>query len=275
MSTTTPAPRSAEPALAPDYTRFCAGVKTLVGIDLIQYKPGQMERRLRSFAARAGLTDLDAYLALLRRDPRATAAFLDHMTINVSELFRNPERFEDLERIHIPELLASAAGRGLRVWSAACSYGAEPYSLAILLREAAPRAVHDVVGTDIDRTILARAREGRFGEPDMKNVSRARRATWFTDTGSGDSRASGPLRAMVRFSRLDLLGDPYPRSRDLIVCRNVVIYLNEDAKERIYDRFYEALRPGGILFVGSTERVNEHARMGWERPGNFFYRRPA
>ena len=80
---------------------------------------------------------------------------------------------------------------------------------------------------------------------------------------------------MVRFGRLDLLEDPYPRTRDLILCRNVVIYLNEDAKERIYQRFFDALRPGGTLFVGSTERVSDAARLGWERPATFFYRRPA
>jgi chemotaxis protein methyltransferase CheR len=79
---------------------------------------------------------------------------------------------------------------------------------------------------------------------------------------------------MVRFGKLDLLKDPYPRTRDLILCRNVVIYFNDDAKERIYERFHEILGPGGTLFVGSTERVNDAARLGWERPGTFFYRKP-
>jgi chemotaxis protein methyltransferase CheR len=78
----------------------------------------------------------------------------------------------------------------------------------------------------------------------------------------------------VRLGRLDLLKDPYPRSRDLIVCRNVVIYFNEDAKARIYERFAGVLRPGGVLFVGSTETVADAARAGWERPSTFFYRRP-
>jgi chemotaxis protein methyltransferase CheR len=262
-------------ALTPDYERFCGGVKQLCGIDLFQYRPGQMERRLRSFARRNGHGDLDGYLTALKRDVTARSAFLDHMTINVSELFRNPERFDELEKRFMPDLLEASKGRGLRVWSAGCSYGAEPYTLAILLKEAGPRLVHELVATDIDETILARAREGYFTDADLQHVTPARRARWFDRQPDGRVRVKPELRAMVRFSKLDLLKDPYPRTRDLILCRNVVIYFNEDAKERIYERFFASLQPGGTLFVGSTERVNDAARLGWERPSTFFYRRPA
>jgi chemotaxis protein methyltransferase CheR len=262
------------PRLAPDYDRFCGGVRHLCGIDLYQYQPGQMERRLRSFARRAGHDDLDAYLDVLRRDVAARSAFLDRMTINVSELFRNPERFAELQRRYVPELLAAAPGRGLRVWSAGCSYGAEPYSLAILLREAAPAARHEIVATDIDQTILARAREAVFSAQDLANVTPERRRRWFEPLADGRFRVVAELRSTVRFGRLDLLADRYPPARDLILCRNVVIYFNEDAKARIYERFADVLRPGGVLFVGSTETVADAARKGWERPGTFFYRRP-
>jgi len=266
--------RSSAPAGAsPDYGRFCAGVKTLCGVELGHYRPAQMERRLRSFAERAGHSDLDAYLAQLRRDVTARDAFLDRMTINVSELFRNPERFAELERDHLPALAAGARAGALRVWSAGCSYGAEPYSLAILLRELAPRAPHEVLATDIDRTVLARAQEGRFSDQDLRSVTPARRARWFEETAEGP-RAVAELRGAIRFSRLDLLSDPSPGGCDLILCRNVVIYFNEDAKDRLYAGFFRALRPGGILFVGSTERINRPEAMGWEKAGTFFYRRP-
>lgn len=273
MALSSPAPRAAPAAVPPDYGRFCAGIKALCGIDLDHYRPAQMERRLRSFAERAGHADLDAYLLQLRRDTGAREAFLDRMTINVSELFRNPERFEELEREHLPALLAGARGGAVRAWSAGCSYGAEPYSLAILLRERAPRAAHEVLATDIDRTVLARARSGSFGPQDLRNVTPSRRARWFDETPAGGT-AVAELRAAIRFAPLDLLRDPYPRERDLILCRNVVIYFTDDAKERIYRRFFEALRPGGILFVGSTERINRPEVVGWEKAGTFFYRRP-
>ncbi|WP_217915210.1 CheR family methyltransferase [Miltoncostaea marina] len=267
--------RRAEAPPADDYVRFCGGVRSLCRVDLEQYRRGQMERRLRAFAGRAGHSDLDGYLDQLRRDVRARAAFLEHMTINVSELFRNPERFDELERVHLPRLVAEAGGRGLRVWSAGCSYGAEAYSLAVLLREAAPSARHEIVGTDIDEAVLARAREGRFGAADMRAVTPARRARWFADEPGGGARAAAALRGMARFSRLDLLADPFPRRQDLIVCRNVVIYFTDDAKARLYERLFDALRPGGVLFVGATERIAEPEAAEWEKDGMFFYRRPA
>lgn len=257
-----------------DYERFCGGVRSLLRIDLDLYRRGQMERRLRSFARRSGLDDLDAYLARLRSDVAAREAFLDHMTINVSELFRNPERFEELERQVLPGLLASAGGRGLRAWSAGCSYGAEPYSLAVLLAEAAPGARHEITATDLDERVLARAREGRFGEDDMRAVTAARRARWFTEEPGGGVRAAESLRRSIRFSRLDLLADRFPSGQDLILCRNVVIYFTEEAKDRLYRRLLESLRPGGVLFVGATERITGADRMGWQKQGMFFYRRP-
>lgn len=256
-----------------DYRRFCDGVRQVCGVDLSHYRPAQMERRLRSFAERSGHADLDEYLTCIRRDREARAEFLDRMTINVSELFRNPERFAELERRHIPALVA-ASPRGLRVWSAACSYGAEPYSLAILLAEASPAGRHEIRATDIDRTILARAREGEFGRADMRNVSPERRRRWFTDTAAGGAVAGDALRKAVRFSRLDLLSDRYPTGQDLILCRNVVIYFTETAKAGIYARLRDALRPGGLLMIGSTESIANAEQLGWRKLSTFVYQRP-
>lgn len=257
---------------SPDYLRFCDGVRQVCGVDLGHYRPAQMERRLRTFAERAGHTDLDAYLAQIRRDIGAREDFLDRMTINVSELFRNPERFVELERIHLPSL-QGASPRGLKVWSAACSYGAEPYSLAILLQELDPRGRHELRATDIDRGILDRAREGVFSRADMRNVTPARRQRWFTEETAGGVQAARELRAMVRFSQMDLLKDRYPTGQDLILCRNVVIYFTEDAKRQIYAGLRAALRPGGVLMVGSTESIADAEKTGWEKAGTFFYRR--
>jgi chemotaxis protein methyltransferase CheR len=265
---------SPETSVPPDYLRFCAGVRTLCGIDLGHYRPAQMERRLRTYAERAGHADLDAYLAHLRRDVVAREGFLDRMTINVSELFRNPERFDELASDLMPQLLRTARGHGLKVWSAGCSYGAEPHSLAILLRELAPAGRHELMATDLDEGVLARAREGVFTAADMRNVTPGRRR-WFEEGPSGKVRAVAALRSAIRFSKLDLLKDPFPAGRDLILCRNVVIYFTEEAKDALYRRFLAALRPGGILFVGSTERINGAESMGWEKAGTFFYRRPA
>jgi chemotaxis protein methyltransferase CheR len=235
-----------------------------------------MERRLRTFGGRHECADLDELLALIRRDADVKDKFLDHMTINVSELFRNPERFEELERRWLPELQRTGRG-GLKVWSAGCSYGAEPYSLAVLLQELTSGTPGQVLASDLDAVILARARRGRFGDQDLKNVTPARVAKWFRREdadGQAAWQVSERLKAMVRFRQHNLLTDRYPDGLDLIACRNVVIYFTDEAKDEIYRRFLAALRPGGMLFVGSTERVNGAEAMGWERAGSFFYRRP-
>jgi chemotaxis protein methyltransferase CheR len=276
MNTDSPASRTSRVAPLPvDYTKFCEGILALTGIDLGHYRPAQMERRLRAFALRNGATDLVAYLEILRRDPAAREGFLDRMTINVSELFRNPERFTELEATHLPELLGRSPS-GLRIWSAGCSYGAEIYSLAILLRERAPTARHQLVAADIDEQILARARIGWFTTADMRNVTAERRTKWFTQSPTDRERwtVGDDLRRSVDFRHIDLLKNRYPTDVDLIACRNVVIYFNDDAKDQIYQRFFDALKPGGILFVGGTERVTHADQMGWERAGTFFYRKP-
>jgi chemotaxis protein methyltransferase CheR len=261
-------------APAPDYTRFCTGIKSLIGIDLSAYRPGQMERRLRSFAERGGMKDLDEYLDHLRKDEKARDRFKDRMTINVSELFRNPERWQELEKDVIPEL--SKAGGGLRVWSAGCSYGAEPYSLAILLRELLPGRRNEVTATDIDLGVLERAKQGSFSGNDLRNVSAPRRKKWFeAPREDGGARAVAELRSSIKFGRLDLLKDRFPARQDLILCRNVVIYFEEDAKQEIFRGFFEALRPGGYLLVGSTERINRSEEMGWVKGGTFLYQKPA
>lgn len=279
MTTSLTPPRgdaAASAGRATDYDRFCAGITSLTGIELTHYRQGQMERRLRSFADRQGCKDLDAYLVHLRADKDGLASFLDRMTINVSELFRNPECFEDIEKTYFPQLLKASPG-GLRVWSAGCSYGAEPYTMSLILQEIAPGKRHEIIASDIDQIILGKAKVGRFTTADVRGVTKPRLAKWFTTVTEGAEtyyEANSELKSLVKFRHHNLLKDPYPERLDLIACRNVVIYFKDDAKELIYQRFLQALKPGGILFVGSTERVHRAEETGWERGSTFFYRRP-
>ncbi|MET0818435.1 MAG: CheR family methyltransferase, partial [Solirubrobacteraceae bacterium] len=147
-------------APADDYTPFCEAVRRLCGVDLLQYKRGQMERRIRTWTARRGIEDLGAYARKLQSDPEELDAFLDRVTINVSQLWRHPEHWAALEGTILPEL--AAAGPRIRAWSAGCSYGAEAYTLAAVCRMAVPQARVEIKGTDLDRRMVARAREGKF-----------------------------------------------------------------------------------------------------------------
>lgn len=253
-----------------DYLWFCQQVLRKTGLDLQQYKRPQMERRLRSMAERVGARNLEEYWNVLEKDSEQFSAFLDRITINVSELFRNPEKFDELRRLILPQLRQLSSS--LKVWSAGCSYGAEPYSLAILLEEMRPIS-YQILATDIDETILGKAREGYFAPEDMRNVSPEWRQKYFIQQGNR-YQVKPELKRHITFRKHNLLADPFDSGFHLIVCRNVVIYFTEEAKDRLYVRFYQSLVPGGVLFVGSTERIFNYRDIGFEMPLSFFYRKP-
>ncbi len=294
----------------PDYAAFKACVRRKTGIDLNQYKAPQMRRRLASLLERARVAAFMDYFALIERDADEWNVFLDRVTINVSELFRNPEKWEDLRKPILTEWLNPArapqtAGASLalpgaphrfKAWSAGCSFGAEPYSLAILLDQVWPGQATILHATDLDRTVLVRAAQGRFTAADAKNVQPEVLKQYFTPI-SDTARRTGaerpaPAGAMptepapdtlfqvrpdigrrVAFRPHNLLADRFESDYDLICCRNVVIYFTDEAKQTLYKRFQQALRPGGILFVGSTERIFNYQKLGFDMPLPFFYRR--
>jgi len=218
------------------------------------------------------LKDYRAYYELLLQDPQQKKRFLDRITINVSEFFRNPEIFGYLEKEILPQLLAE--NRNLRVWSAGCANGAEPYSLAILCAEQNPAGGHRIEATDVDEGVLAEARAGAYRKELLQNVSPPRLARYF-EPRDGVYLVKEELRQAVSFRRHDLLKDPYGQGYDLIVCRNVVIYFTREIQDRLYAQFFRALRPGGVLFIGAAETILQYRQLGFARLAPWFYRRPA
>lgn len=262
-----------------EYVSFCEGVRTLSKIDLLQYKRGQMERRIRSFAQRRGIPELGDYLAVLRTDRGELDEFLDRVTINVSQLWRNPEQWRVLEREILPELMRGDGRRyppaQLRAWSAGCSYGAEAYTLAALVREIDSRARAEILGTDIDARMVARAKLGAFSDEDARTAPSGPLQRWFErDEGGAGWTARRELRALVRFEVDDLLRmRPRRAAYDLVLCRNTVIYFTEDVRDALHERLVESLRPGGCLVIGSTERVSRPRELGLVATHPFTYRK--
>jgi chemotaxis protein methyltransferase CheR len=232
-----------------------------------------MHRRLSVLLGRLRIGSFGEYERVLERDGARRQEFRDYVTINVSEFFRDRDRFGELGRRVIPELLRR--GASLRVWSAGCSNGAEPYSLSILLQELGPERAHSILATDVDQTILDRARRGTgYLAADLRNVGTERIRRWFVATPDGRFNIAPGARASIRFAKHDLLRDRYPSGPfDLIACRNVVIYFTEEAKDRIYAGFVKALRPGGILFIGGTEAIMRPQALGLSVMGAGFYRK--
>ncbi len=257
-----------------EFAVFSQGFQRLTGLDLSQYKRAQMERRVRTFVERRGHESLSAYLSVIRVNPVELEAFLDRVTINVSELWRHPEQFQTLAR-HVVPALAQETGR-IRAWSAGSSYGAEAYTLAAVCRATIPRARVEIRGTDLDKRMVARARQGIFDGDDARLAPKDLLARHFVDQGGGAYRAKPELRSMMRFEEGDLLRLPVKReAHDLVMCRNTVIYFNDEARDALHERLVASLRPGGYLIVGTSERVSDAKALGLESPLHFIYRKTA
>jgi chemotaxis protein methyltransferase CheR len=258
-------------AAGDEYVDFCEGIRRICAIDLLQYKRGQMERRIRTFMTTRGHAGLSEYLNVLRTDRTELEAFLDRVTINVSQLWRHPEQFEVLEKHVLPEL--ATKGR-IRAWSAGCSYGAEAFTLAAVCKSTVPTANVAITGVDIDPRMVEAAREAVFTAADARSVKPGLMETWFTQLADGRFEAKPDLRAICRFEVGDLLRvRPRPEAYDLVMCRNTVIYFTDEVRDALHARLVTALRPGGYLVVGATERVSDPAGIGLTPTHPFTYRK--
>jgi len=256
---------------ANEYSGFCTGIRRLCGIDLSQYKRAQMERRIRTFAQRRGITRLSEYLDVLGGSKEELDAFLDRVTINVSQLWRHPEQWDVLERDVLPEL--SKTGR-IRAWSAGCSYGAEAFTLAAVALSTIPKARVTITGVDIDERMIEKARTGIFSRADARATPPGVMDRWFTKLPDGRFEAKPELKALTRFEVCDLLRvRPRPAAYDLVMCRNTVIYFNDEVRDALHARLAEALRPGGYLIIGATERVSAPQAIGLTPTHPFTYRK--
>jgi chemotaxis protein methyltransferase CheR len=256
---------------ADDFTALCELVRRLSGVDLLQYKRGQMERRVRTFAQRRGTPDLAAYGLRLKADEDELDAFLDRVTINVSHLWRHEDQWTALSETILPEL----ARRGrVRCWSAGSSYGAEAFTLAAVAMGSIPNARVEIQGIDLDRRMVERARTGRFSVEDARTAPQPLLQRWFVPADEGGWQAKPELMRMTRFEVGDLLRMPIQRARyDLIMCRNTVIYFTEEVRDALHARLADALAPGGYLVVGTSERVVDAAALGLTSPFHFIYRK--
>lgn len=253
-----------------DYEQFIAGIKRKTGIDLALYKEAQMKRRLTSLYEKKGYRNFVEFLHALEKNQDLLNEFLDRMTINVSEFYRNGKRWEVLQKKIFPKLLET--NKRLKIWSAACSTGEEPYSIAMVLSNHIPLSQIHVLATDIDENVIQKAKLGLYPDRSLAEVPKEMKEQYFVQEGQF-YKIKDEVKRTVTFKKHNLLKDSYESNLDLIVCRNVMIYFTEEAKDQIYKHFSQSLRSGGILFVGSTEQIFNPSRYGLEVEDTFFYRK--
>ncbi|WP_227395274.1 CheR family methyltransferase [Jeotgalibacillus aurantiacus] len=253
-----------------DYTEFVTFINKKTGIDLSLYKEAQMKRRLTSLYEKKGYGSFRDFSDKLNADQALLDEFLDRMTINVSEFYRNAKRWEVLQNRILPELLKRSSK--LKVWSAACSTGEEPYSLAMVMSTHQPLSQISITASDLDKIALEKAKVGLYAERALAEVPSDIKRKYFLQQGAF-YKVSDEIKRVVSFKQQNLLNDRFESGYDLIVCRNVMIYFTEEAKDALYHKFSQALKPGGILFVGSTEQIFNPSRYGFETADTFFYRK--
>ncbi|WP_036255501.1 CheR family methyltransferase [Methylocapsa acidiphila] len=269
-----------------DFRQIASMLHADAGIHLPESKAALVYSRLAKRLRALGLASFRDYCALVAGNEGLDERqkMLAALTTNVTRFFREPHHFELLEKQVLPPLLdAARSGERVRLWSAACSSGQEPYSIALTILSLMPDAGRldvKVLATDIDPNILAEAQRGVYSESVIDAVPAALRARWFTSL-RGDHRRGAPksysvgeaLRELVAFRELNLIG-PWPMKGlfQAIFCRNVVIYFDEATQAKLWSRFAPMLSPGGRLYIGHSERISGPAAALFESEGVTAYR---
>lgn len=252
-----------------EYAYLKTRIRDLAGIDLGSYGERQMRRRLNGFVSRTPTPNIASYCRMLERDQTKLRELLAFLTIKVTEFFRDPSAFEQLEALILSRLVAQ--GRRMNIWCAGCSSGCEAYSLALIMNRICPEKRYRIVATDVDEVALGRARAGGpYRATEVRNIPENILREYFSLVGRS-YWISNTLRQAVNFQRHDLLSDRFDSGFDLILCRNVTIYLTEQARNRLNCRFHESLAVGGVLFIGATESIFDASEIGFARVDHGLY----
>jgi len=268
---------------ARDFSRIAGILYEEAGIKLPESKANLVYSRLVKRLRDLGLSKFDEYCALIadKTETEERAAMIAALTTNVTQFFREMHHFEHLKSSIIPAMQeAIRQGRRVRVWSAACSSGQEPYSIALTILTAWPEAVSKdvkILATDIDHNMLAKGAAGIYGNSVLQPVPAAMRQRWFEKHESGAKettwRASEGLRGMVAFRKLNLVGTwPMRGPFHAIFCRNVVIYFDQPTQVKLWSRLVPLLAPDAALYIGHSERVAGPAEAQLTTDGVTTYR---
>jgi len=237
---------------------------------------GRLVRRLRELK----LSSFDEYCALLKSgDEDELINLTNAITTNLTSFFREPHHFEFLSQELLPKLLASKADRRLRIWSAGCSSGEEPYTIAMTILESVPQIRNwdiRILATDLDYNMVSRAASGIYTEERVNGIDARRQKRWFR-RGRGENagmvRVSPELQNLITFKQLNLLHEwPMKGPFDIIFCRNVVIYFNKETQRELFSRYADIMTPDGHLFIGHSESLYKVSDR-FELLGRTIYRR--
>lgn len=246
----------------------------ILNLNLDGYKINRVQRRTKSFMKQKRVTCYKEFLNKLNHDETFKNQYLDYFTINTSEFFRNPEKFQYLKENILPQLFEN--NDFVKIWSAPCSIGAEPYSIAIILDELnIKNNRYKILASDIDSTILTTAKKGIFDIRSLEKISEKRINKYFSKHQDNKIiyEINPDIRNNVEFKKMDLIKEPYHPGWNLILNRNFFIYLTSELKEKLTYKFSSALKKNGFFFLGSTEFLFNPEKFGLEKIHFSFYQK--
>lgn len=245
------------------FLKIKEGVRLEKLLDVSQYKENYIKRRIAVRMRSLQLPKYGEYYDYLQNHKAEYDILLDKLTINVTQFFRDPEIFVELENTVLPGIMRNLNGP-LRVWSAGCSTGEEPYSIAISIEETAEKLGilnydFEVYATDLDIIAIQRASEGIYEGRTLDNIAPQRRAKYFSTDGK-NYKVKESVRRQVKIIKWNLM-DPYKKNFfDIVFCRNVIIYFTRELQKTVLGHYYDSLKENGVLFLGKTETMLQDYR---------------
>lgn len=238
------------------------------GFDCSHYRDRYLRRRIRIRMERNKVMNPDAYRLILKNDPAEYNQLMDCLAINVTQFFRDPTTYEVIKSQIIPQILENKKrlnSRVIRIWSAGCATGEEPYSLVMVIKELLGARMDDyhvsIYATDLDQGALSRAETGIYEESHFSTMKATLQRKYFTPY-QGKYELSERIKEMVKFKQMNLISAEPILNVDLLLCRNLLIYIDENSQLIIFDKFYQSLNRGGYLVLGKAETL----------PGDFLNR---
>ncbi len=257
-----------------DFMEFKDQAAELLNLNLDGYKLKRVKRRTNSLMRRHDIDDYKECLDLLENDREFKAAYMNHFTINTSEFFRNPDSFEYMQEELLPKILSEK--NKIKIWSAPCSNGSEPYTLAIILKElGVDENSFSLLASDIDPEILEDASRAVYPQKALENMSQELIDKYFSpvDNKKDSYKLSPRIKKLVNFEEKDLINERYESNWDIILSRNFFIYLTKELKGKLTEKFVSSLNPGGYLFLGNTEFIFNPGKYDLEKVHLSFYRK--
>ncbi|MDK2790559.1 MAG: chemotaxis protein methyltransferase CheR [Methanothermococcus sp.] len=247
------------------FERIKRDIKTKLNIQIDQYKDAYIKRRIsvRMRACKCK-TYKEYYEYLIKNNPDEYKKLESTLTVNVTEFWRDRTVYEEIKKI-LEKMISDRTTRSIRIWSAGCSSGEEPYGIAIIINELLEKYNRkfmrvSITATDIDREVIEKARKGIYIDKQLKNIDPLLIPKYFNKLDDNQYQIRSIVKKYVKFKQHDMIKEPPISNMDMILCRNVIIYFDKDIQEKLFLKFYESLVDGGYLILGKTEMLHGKAR---------------